>query len=46
MAYHVHLSVIDLLKTFAYVLIAGTFWRLLTLRLRQTPAGQAMALAY
>ncbi len=45
-AFHVHLSALDALKTFAYVLIIGTFWRLLTWKLHKTPAGQAMAIAY
>lgn len=46
MPFHIHLSVIDLLKTFAYVLIAGTFWRIAQLKLHNTSLGQAMALAY
>jgi len=46
MPFHVHLSVIDALKTFAYVLIIGTFFRLAQIRLSNTPLGQAMSLAY
>ena len=43
---HVHLSALDALKTFVYVLIVGTFWRLLTWKLHNTATGQAMAIAY
>ena len=46
MAFHVHLSVIDALKTFAYVLVLGTFWRLAQIRFKNASFGQAMALAY
>lgn len=46
MPFHVHLSVIDAIKTFAYVLILGTFFRLAQIRLRNTTLGQAMSLAY
>jgi len=45
-AFHVHLSVIDALKTFAYVLILGTFWRLAQIKFRNSSLGQAMAFAY
>jgi hypothetical protein len=46
MPFHVHLSVVEALKVFAYVLIIGTFWRLAQIKLRDTAVGQAMALAY
>lgn len=43
---HIHLSAIDALKTFAYVVIIGTFWRLAQIRLKNTALGQAMSFAY
>jgi hypothetical protein len=43
---HVHVSVADLLKVFAYVVIAGSFWRILAMRLKDTALGQAMAFIY
>lgn len=46
MPFHVHLSVIDFFKTMAYVLIGGTFIRLLQLKISNTAFGQALALAY
>lgn len=46
MPFHIHLSVVEAVKVFAYVLIIGTFFRLAQLRLRNTTLGQAMALAY
>lgn len=46
MPFHIHLSVVEGLKVFAYVLIIGTFWRLAQIRLRDTTLGQAMALSY
>lgn len=46
MPFHIHLSVVEAIKVFAYVLIIGTFFRLAQLRLRNTTLGQAMALAY
>lgn len=46
MPFHVHLSVIDALKTFAYVLILGTFFRIVQLKISNTSLGQAMSLAY
>jgi hypothetical protein len=45
-AFHVHLSAVDAIKTFVYVIIIGVFWRLLTYKLHTTPVGQAMAIAY
>jgi hypothetical protein len=49
MPFHIHLSALDALKTFVYVLIAGTLWRLATLafskRGNHAVAG-AMAIAY
>lgn len=44
--FHIHLSALDALKTFIYVLILGTFWRIATFRLHNTSAGKAMAVAY
>ncbi len=48
MPFHIHLSALDGLKTFVYVLIAGTLWRLLTFAIakRNQAAAGAMAIAY
>lgn len=46
MPFHIHLSIIDGIKIFAVVLIAGTFWRIAQIKLRGTPLGEAMAFAY
>lgn len=46
MPFHLHLSALDAIVTFIYVLIIGTFWRILTFKVHNTPAGKAMALAY
>jgi len=43
---HIHLSFIDGLITFLFVLLFGTAWRLLASRLHDRPIGQAMAFAY
>ena len=46
MPFHLHLGALDAIKVFIYVLILGTFWRIATFKLHNTPAGKAMALAY
>lgn len=39
-------SALNGLIIFLFVLIFGSFWRFLSLRFKDTPAGQAMAFAY
>lgn len=46
MPFHIHLSALDAIVTFVYVLIIGTLWRIMTLKVHNTSAGKAMALAY
>ncbi len=46
MPFHLHLSALDAIKTFIYVIIIGTLWRIATFRLHNTSAGRAMAVAY
>ena len=43
---HIHIGILDALKTFAYVIIVGFFWRYLSMRWYNTPGGQAMAFVY
>lgn len=46
MNYHIHLGAIDVVKIFASVIVAGFFWRLISMYLKDRPIGQAMAFVY
>lgn len=43
---HVHVSALDALITFGYIILFGFFWRLLSARLSDHPIGKAMATLY
>lgn len=43
---HVHLGLVEALKTFAYVVIIGFFWRWLSMRYHKSSIGRAMAFVY
>lgn len=46
MPWHIHLSVVTAITTFLYVIIIGPFWRIASIKLRNTTLGKAMAFAY
>lgn len=43
---HIHLGIVEGLRVFAYVLVAGFFWRLISAHLSDTSTGQAMSFIY
>lgn len=43
---HVHIDLVGFLTTGAYLVLFGFFWRTLSTRWADRPAGQAMAFIY
>lgn len=43
---HIHVSALDAIKTFLYVVVLGFFWRTLSTALHSTSIGKAMAFIY
>lgn len=43
---HVHVGLLYALVIFANVIVIGFFWRLLAIKLHNTPIGQAMSFIY
>lgn len=44
--FHLHVSALDAVTTFAYVIIVGFVWRMIAAKLAESPIGKAMSALY